>query len=358
MKDADNDLKRAAREALAFLILDQAAEDLERYAEEGDSFFDVPFGGETERLDWCWNVMEGLRRALDGPGPVERAGKLPALVDPDVALHWALQADAALAFEDALMRSADFEPGPRPLPVEPESDVEIILEPDIEIVEPEVIPEPEIEIVEPDLPPVASSEAKKLCKVCGPEIGPKPVSEFERHGRSKDGYAAKCGECGAEGRRRQIEGARKSRSGEAEVPVVEDDSEASEPTDEEPSKPCVICLKPKPLTDYLESKHSEDGLQSLCAGCRSANGRRGRENSSFGQPGGHSLTPSAVTTIPRAEPITREERFCSNAEECVGFGHIGRPTKLNMLNKTGVCHACEDRDRDRNLSGRVGRRST
>lgn len=223
------------------------------------------------------------------------------------------------------------------------------LEPETDT-EPEVLPEL--------IPEAVSSGQTKLCKVCGPEVRPKPVSEFGRHGRSKDGYAAKCGECGAEGRRRQIEGARKSRSGEAEVPVVEDDSEASEPTDEEPSKPCVICLKPKPLTDYLESGHSEDGRQSLCADCRSANGRRGRESSSFGQPGEHSLTPSAVTTIPRAEPVTREERFCSNAEECVGFGHIGRPTKLNMLNKTGVCHACEDRDRDRNLSGRVGRRST
>jgi hypothetical protein len=36
---------------------------------------------------------------------------------------------------------------------------------------------------------------KKLCAICGPECGPKPVVLFDRHAKNKDGRREICKKC-------------------------------------------------------------------------------------------------------------------------------------------------------------------
>lgn len=141
----------------------------------------------------------------------------------------------------------------------------------------------------------------------------------------------------------------------------------------EPTKPCKRCgpvVGPKPLSAFGKDVRTADGHGQTCSACLSESTRRAalaREQTQREAEASPGASPAEqAIQEPEPEPEkpskkaekTKREQLCGNGEDCVGFAHMKRPTKLHSRNKTGVCMACEDRDRDAGLSGRVGQRSS
>lgn len=286
-------------------------------------------------------------RAITGPilSIGDRTAYLPAS-DPSVYREWALQGDAALAYEEAMMRAADIEPEP-----------------------------------------AAETEPMRFCAKCGPTLGAKPLSEFGANKNSTDGYARTCIECTSAMRRaanvkktekRAREEAKAGGSGKVPAaPAAEHEEveheDAGDPKGDPETKECAWCGPiegPKPLDAFAESKskNSPDGRVSVCLDCRSSQAQRAGLASPFAaskqlagtrsnpQPEPEPFVPKTVTTYPKTERAPEPEkkpkkrkaapqRFCANGTDCAAYEQLDGPTKLARDNTIDLCGACQERNR-------------
>ncbi len=153
-------------------------------------------------------------------------------------------------------------------------------------------------------------EGMKLCITCGPEVGPKPLSEFGINRAKKDGHSNKCKECTRAYRRQWEQRQKKERSA-----IKEQVAEERQAADE-----------------GAQSTSVEEMAENLKTNLR-------------------------VTVLPRAERVSepeeiaaqprttdKVERFCVNDTDCVHYSQIDGPAKLAERNTDGRCFACQEAD--------------
>lgn len=87
--------------------------------------------------------------------------------------------------------------------------------------------------------------SSKICSRCKTE---KPLEEFHRHRKHKDGHRSCCKECRSKG-------------------VVTSDAHRLRSLENGNNKSCPKCLTIKPLTDFYKSKDRRRGLSTYCIQC-------------------------------------------------------------------------------------------
>lgn len=99
---------------------------------------------------------------------------------------------------------------------------------------------------------------KKLCKDCGQT---RPIDEFHRNRRSRDGLAYYCKSCANERQEasRRRRGMQRQKKASFEVP--------------EGLKWCPDCGEVKPLADFPKTPRSRTGVHTYCKPCHNARGR-------------------------------------------------------------------------------------
>src|SRR3712207_2794673 len=106
----------------------------------------------------------------------------------------------------------------------------------------------------------------KFCKDCG---GYRPVSEFSRNARSRDGLAFYCRQHLSERSLRSREAHRAKPRGRRQAPAALD-----VPTGH---KWCPDCEVVKPLSDFVRTRQNASGYSSYCKPCHNARSRSSRE---------------------------------------------------------------------------------
>jgi len=97
------------------------------------------------------------------------------------------------------------------------------------------------------------SQQTKVCLQCGREL---PVSCFDRHSATKDGYQDRCRECLSEANRKAKDKPRDHKKRLPPEPVPEG------------MKRCGRCGRVLPVAEFWKHKRSLDGLQWNCRDCQ------------------------------------------------------------------------------------------
>ena len=96
----------------------------------------------------------------------------------------------------------------------------------------------------------------KVCTKCGED---KPLSEYHKHKRSKDGHQSACKVCDKAASRARYEVLSKAPEHTCETSGCD-----------QLSKVCTGCGEDKPLTDFCKDKSKKDGHRNGCKVCRKA----------------------------------------------------------------------------------------
>ena len=124
----------------------------------------------------------------------------------------------------------------------------------------------------------AVPDGYKLCKCCG-QI--KPLSEFQRNKRHKDGHDYKCKEC-VNARRKTLRAKRKAEKETATQPKVPFDynrriKRAYALSFAPDTKECNQCHVVKPMTEFQTCSSNVDHIANTCKQCMSENRKKKNE---------------------------------------------------------------------------------
>ena len=365
------DLELAAREALRFMVLDKADEELRPYmGDEEAGLSAVPFVDDVERAEWRQDAIEALQRALRPPETSEEPAH-----SPDAPTEISISPGVEPEVEEAQ---------------EPEPAAE-------EVPEPEVKPDPEPD-PEPETPAVAEGdeedEERRRCVNCKRK---RPLTEFRSSSRSGDGITTRCGDCIDDGKRRSAEATRRrwerhrsekaepedasdggseaeaepapepqpepapepapktlqsmrrtlreqreAERKESEAAFVEEVQEAEEtdPADDEPEP------ESDPEPDVPEFTRRRRQAEETKNGEESREERRIREFVTEQQEKaerGEDPASKLAQNLRAGRETETHDRRCANGAECVHYASIGKPAKLADGNTDNLCFRCSEK---------------